>query len=580
VGTEESVMSAKTNHSDVGEVSPVGQGETDESTAAKRAALEAEGEVAEAACVGRERASGDVAVDNGAVGDGSEQTSSPGGRRQGLREVCLAVVKRFEAGKADQGAATDRRAGEVPAEAAREDASEPSIVDVASEAPVLRLPDEDVCVGGTGEEFTDRGGPRGVLRKVSSNPAAVAIGVAALGGVSIIVLSVVLGASGSAPSGAMPKVDGLSSVARGPADPGLMAPSAKLATVGLPEPQGPVVKPQPEKKAGDELREEVLSFGEGSRKAEARVAATSKKGEPKLVVLEPGLTEPGVERASGSSEKGTPSGRTGAKTEGGLAAGQDVSGRSEARAGQGQDQVVQSVEVSGSGHSEETSREAGAGGDGPGSRVAVARPEDRGRSGETQEVKSPALGQERSGDGSDKVAKEALGLVTQLGALLAEAREELAALKIDHARLRGMAEGRLGELDTRVGFLEAKSAVAEARLAGKPSDAVATSPVPNAVPRQDPARADVPIDGAGEARIIKARAVEGGSLRETGGLRRYRVQAASPNLAMLAEIDRSGDVGAQIEVALGDKVAGYGRVTKIVQRGTAWVVQTEKGTID
>jgi hypothetical protein len=50
-------------------------------------------------------------------------------------------------------------------------------------------------------------------------------------------------------------------------------------------------------------------------------------------------------------------------------------------------------------------------------------------------------------------------------------------------------------------------------------------------------------------------------------------------LALLAEIDRGGGEGAQIEVLVGDKIPGYGKITSIGQRGTAWVVATEHGTI-
>ena len=58
---------------------------------------------------------------------------------------------------------------------------------------------------------------------------------------------------------------------------------------------------------------------------------------------------------------------------------------------------------------------------------------------------------------------------------------------------------------------------------------------------------------------------------------RYRVTAASPGLAILALVDRSGGEGAQIQVATGDQVPGYGRVTAIQQRGATWIVQTDKG---
>jgi hypothetical protein len=59
----------------------------------------------------------------------------------------------------------------------------------------------------------------------------------------------------------------------------------------------------------------------------------------------------------------------------------------------------------------------------------------------------------------------------------------------------------------------------------------------------------------------------------------YRVQAASPGLALLAQVDRGGGEGAQIQVAVGDSVPDYGRVKSISQKGTAWVVTTEHGPI-
>jgi hypothetical protein len=57
------------------------------------------------------------------------------------------------------------------------------------------------------------------------------------------------------------------------------------------------------------------------------------------------------------------------------------------------------------------------------------------------------------------------------------------------------------------------------------------------------------------------------------------VQAASPGLAMLAEVDRTGDVGNLLQVSIGDEVPGYGKVKSIAQQGAAWVLTAERGTI-
>ena len=55
----------------------------------------------------------------------------------------------------------------------------------------------------------------------------------------------------------------------------------------------------------------------------------------------------------------------------------------------------------------------------------------------------------------------------------------------------------------------------------------------------------------------------------------YRIQAASPSLAMLG----TGDNAPPLEVAPGTTIPGYGRVSKIEQRGQSWVVVTDQGVI-
>ena len=48
---------------------------------------------------------------------------------------------------------------------------------------------------------------------------------------------------------------------------------------------------------------------------------------------------------------------------------------------------------------------------------------------------------------------------------------------------------------------------------------------------------------------------------------------------MLSEVDRTGDSGAQLQVAVGDEVPGYGKITAIAQQGSNWVVRAERGAI-
>ena len=48
---------------------------------------------------------------------------------------------------------------------------------------------------------------------------------------------------------------------------------------------------------------------------------------------------------------------------------------------------------------------------------------------------------------------------------------------------------------------------------------------------------------------------------------------------MLSELDASGGEEAQLPVAPGDSLPGYGRVISISQRGSAWVVKAQNGLI-
>jgi hypothetical protein len=61
--------------------------------------------------------------------------------------------------------------------------------------------------------------------------------------------------------------------------------------------------------------------------------------------------------------------------------------------------------------------------------------------------------------------------------------------------------------------------------------------------------------------------------------RNYRIQAASPGLAMLTIIDGSPDEK-PVEVAIGTELPFYGKVRSIEQHGEAWVVKADRGSIE
>jgi len=156
-----------------------------------------------------------------------------------------------------------------------------------------------------------------------------------------------------------------------------------------------------------------------------------------------------------------------------------------------------------------------------------------------------------------------LDLVTQMGTMLRDERNEVAQLRADVARTNAATGERLADFGRRLAFVEARDAVAGAVAAGKPPS---PAPTPAATDKTAPVV------------VSKAEAVLPAA--QVGDRKGYRLQAASPGLALLAEIGRGGGTGAQIQVQVGDTLPGYGRVESIAQHGTAWVVTTENGTIE
>jgi hypothetical protein len=164
---------------------------------------------------------------------------------------------------------------------------------------------------------------------------------------------------------------------------------------------------------------------------------------------------------------------------------------------------------------------------------------------------------------------QVLELVTQIAAMVRELRTQDAQLRADFGKATADNAARLADFERRLALTEARHAVSAAREAGESPAPPATSAVP--------AAATVARVQTAPAQLTRA-GVAPGSLDE-GAARRYRVQAASPGLALLAEIDRGGGDGAQRQVLVGDTIPGYGRIKSIGQRGTAWVVETEHGNI-
>jgi hypothetical protein len=159
---------------------------------------------------------------------------------------------------------------------------------------------------------------------------------------------------------------------------------------------------------------------------------------------------------------------------------------------------------------------------------------------------------------------QVLGLVTEMASIVKHLREQNAQLRADFSKSAADTAERLADYGRRLAMAEARSAVAAA------SDA---ANLPPALPATHPASSV-----ARPVALTRTTAVPP-TVTGSAVAKSYRVQAASPGLALLAEVDRGGGEGAQIQVIVGDTIPDYGRVKSIAQRGTAWIVTTEHGQI-
>jgi hypothetical protein len=173
---------------------------------------------------------------------------------------------------------------------------------------------------------------------------------------------------------------------------------------------------------------------------------------------------------------------------------------------------------------------------------------------------------------------EVLNVVARLGVIIRDMRAENTALK---ARVESTADRfdlAVADFDRRLALAEARGAISAAMGGAPLGDDAAPNRASGGGNDLQGASAPLPRPRAAQpgsgVQIVPASAQVAPS---PSGAARYRVTAASPGLAMLSLLDRSGGEGSQLQVAVGDSVPGYGRVTVIQQRGSSWVVQTDKG---
>ena len=163
-----------------------------------------------------------------------------------------------------------------------------------------------------------------------------------------------------------------------------------------------------------------------------------------------------------------------------------------------------------------------------------------------------------------------LDLVTQMATIVRDLRTQNATLRADFAKISADDQARLSDLARRITMAEATNAVSAAKgVADAPG--APTLPAENTFAvRQAMAISPVAITRADVALPLSA----------PEAAKRFRVQAASPGLALLTEIARGGGDGAQIQVTVGEVIPGWGKVQSVAQRGTSWVVRTEHGVIE
>jgi len=166
---------------------------------------------------------------------------------------------------------------------------------------------------------------------------------------------------------------------------------------------------------------------------------------------------------------------------------------------------------------------------------------------------------------------DVLHLVTRLGTSVRDLRTENAALRADVKASSDKVDNAVADFERRLALAEGRGAVNAAM-----GDVDASSDAPASL-------ASPSVSSSHPARLSRGPASQPVSLQTqaaaAGVPARYKVQAASPSLAMLSELDRSGGEGSQLQVKVGDQVPGYGRVGAIQQQGMAWVVKTDRGTI-
>ena len=153
---------------------------------------------------------------------------------------------------------------------------------------------------------------------------------------------------------------------------------------------------------------------------------------------------------------------------------------------------------------------------------------------------------------------ELYSMITEIATLVHQTRMELAGVLNQQKKSASAVEARLMDFERRLNLGEASRALKDAQSVSITTEAPASAPIPN------PAALDAkpgkpPMKGLVTASVRPGEEVNA----PVPAPPRYRVQAASPGLAMLADMDRSGEESKPIQVSVGGQLPGFGRVIKL-----------------
>ena len=154
-----------------------------------------------------------------------------------------------------------------------------------------------------------------------------------------------------------------------------------------------------------------------------------------------------------------------------------------------------------------------------------------------------------------------LALVKQMALLVHDMHDENVKYRAEVMTLTGTVQAKASDFEKRLRLAEARSSIAAA---------IGTAREPAVAP-------ELSASDPGSARGEAPPAARATSLARS--VRDYRIRRASYDYAELVDPNAPLDQQVPLEVVVGDRVPGVGRVKAITVLGGAWVVRTDHGVI-